>query len=188
MKNKTTSTFILNIDEKYHFFVEGKNSNINGPLYRVYHIANKRPTIYTANNFVEEYGIYEKIAVANFVNKAILDLTTLQTMDRRIVLAQDKFAKLQPKLNHSNYKKPKLNKQEKNDLIIAIDTYDEVLDLIKTNTEISYEEEFEIISKADDENKIEEIKEEIKETRKVVTEIKNTSKDVTAKQRVLKYE
>lgn len=184
MKKKTPSTFILNVEDKNYFFVEGKISPFYGPVYDVYYDANEKPAFYTAKNFVEEHGINTKIPVSNFIRRISNKLTLMQGSNVHIDNACMVLRDIDHKIQVNGEKKTL--KKEKSNLINAIDVYNNVRHLLPGEFEISYEEDYELITAKKEHKVVKNV--EHKEERKVVKQITNDYENVKGIQRKLKYD
>ena len=185
MKKNTPSTFILNVEDKNYFFVEGKISPFYGPVYNVYYDANEKPAFYTANNFVEEHGINSKIPVSKFIkrinSKLILMQGSSMDIDNTCMILRDIDYKIQKNGEKKTLKKEKYN------LINAIDIYNNVKHLLPGEFEISYEEDYELITSKKKYKTVHNI-DKNSENRRVVKQITNEYENVKGIQRKLKYD
>lgn len=184
MKKNTPSTFILNVEDKNYFFVEGKISPFYGPVYNVYYDANDKPAFYTANNFVEEHGINSKIPVSKFIKRINSKLTLMQGSSIHIDNACTVLRDIDYKIQKNGEKKTL--KKERNNLINAIDVYNNVKHLLPGELEISYEEDYELITPKKEHKIVKSV--EHKEERRVVKQITNEYENVKGIQRKLKYD
>lgn len=189
MKKQIPSTFILNANDVSYFFVEGKHSKIHGPLYCVYYDSKHKPVEYNAKNFVEVHGLNDKESLVNFTEQALLDLTVLHGSDSRVNELYNVFHSVHELVLKQDYKKPKLGKF-KNSFVDAIAAYNELKDLLPGNPEISYEEDYLLVS--GEKKKIKQVEKINKVTnaseRKQVIRIVNDYEDNKAVQRKLKYD
>lgn len=188
MKKQIPSTFILNANDVSYFFVEGKHSKIHGPLYYVYYDSKHRPVEYRADNFVEVHGLNSKEKITDFIQQALLNLTVLHGSDSRANDLYDTFQKVYKLVSNQDLKKPKLGKF-KNEFIDAVSSYNDLKELLPSNPEISYEEDYLLVS--GEKKKIKQVEKVIKPAaneRKVVTQIVNGYVDNKAVQRKLKYD
>ena len=183
MKKQIPSTFILNVADKNYFLVEGKISPFYGPSYDVYY--DDEPAFYTAKNFVEEHGINSKIPVSQFVNRACNTLTFLRGMNKQVDQSCDIFYSINAKLLSNSEKK--VLKKEKHNLVSAIEVYNDVKHLLPGEFEISYEEDYELVSEKRDVKTIKSVTYKNSD-RRVVKRIENKYDNVKGIQRVLKYE
>lgn len=187
MKKQTPSTFVLNVADEKYFLVTGKISPFYGPSYDVYFDASDKPAFYTAKNFVEEHGVYSKIPVSKFVNRASNSLTFLrgmnQTIDETCIVLND----IDHKLRNSTEKK--VLKKEKKNLLNAIEVYNDVKHLLPGEIKVSYEEDYELVTK-EPEVTTKVIKNVTHKNveRRVVKQIENRHENVKGIQRTLKYE
>ena len=188
MKKQIPSTFILNANDVSYFFVEGKHSKIYGPLYCVYYDSKHKPVKYNAKNFVEVHGLNDKETIVKFTQQALLNLTVLHGCDPRVDKTYDIFHKVYKSVLNQDLKKPKLGKL-KDSFVDSIATYNELKELLPPNPEISYEEDYLLVS--GEKKKIKQIeKPNIKQTgeRKVVKQIVSSYEDTKGVQRKLKYD
>ncbi len=188
MKKQIPSTFILNANDVSYFFVEGKHSSIHGPLYCVYYDSKHKPVRYNAENFVEVHGLNEKQSIVNFTRQALLDLTVLHGSDSRVSQLYDTFHDVYNLAMKQDYKKPKLGKL-KNSFVDALATYNELKELIPGDPEISYEDDYILVSGEKKKVKhVEKVIEPVVSERKVVKQIVTSYEDNKAVQRKLKYD
>ena len=188
MKKQTPSTFVLNANDVSYFFVEGKHSSIYGPLYCVYYDSKHKPVKYNAKNFVEVHGLNDKEALVNFTRQALLDLTVLHGSDSRVGGIYDIFQKVYKSVLTQDLKKPKLGKL-KIPFIDAVSTYNELKELLPPKPEISYEEDYLLVS--GEKKKIKQVEKAIAKKpteRKAVKKIVTSYEDTKAVQRKLKYD
>ena len=188
MKKQTPSTFILNANDVSYFFVEGKHSSIYGPLYCVYYNSKTKPVKYSAKNFVKVHGLNDKEAIVKFTRQALLDLTVLHGSDPRVENIYDIFHKVYILTQSQDLKRPKLGKL-KNTFIDAVATYNELKELLPANPEISYEEDYLLVT--GEKKKIKQVEKAITEPvseRKIVKQIVSGYEDTKAVQRKLKYD
>ena len=184
MKKKTPSTFILNVEDKNYFFVEGKISPFYGPVYNVYYDADDKPAFYTAKNFVEEHGINTKIPVSKFIKHVNSKLTLMQGTNIHIDNACMVLSNIDHKIQVNGERKAL--KKEKSNLINAIDVYNNVRHLLPGEIEISYEEDYELITSKKEHKIVKSV--EHKEERRVVKQISNNYENAKGIQRKLKYD
>lgn len=164
MKKQTPSTFMLNTNDMAFFFVEGKYSYKYGPVYHVYYNPNEKPVLYSAENFVEVHGAHEKESLRKFTERALFDLTVLNGSNPKINHLYNIFHKTHDLVINQDKKKPKLGKL-KTSFIKAVSSYNESKDLLPSNINISYEEDYELV------------------TNKTKQHVKNISKSVAESER-----
>ena len=186
MRKQTPSTFVINVDDNFYVFVEGKNHALYGPMYDVYYSANEKPTKYTAQNFVEVHGMHDKVSVADFLNDAKVNLTTIGIGRKDIEETFDIFNDSLKQIKKDDEKHPNLNKM-KNYFIKGLDNYNALVDLLPRTPEISYIEEYNSLNerKSITNNITPEI---AKEERLSFESITNKHETTNVRQRVKKYE
>lgn len=185
MKKQIPSTFILNANDVACFFVEGKHSSIYGPVYRVYYNSKQKPVLYTASNFVKVHGLNNKESIIKFTEQALLDLTVINGYNERVSEIYDVFRKVHDVVISQDSKKPKLGKLKKS-LIDAIESYNDMKELLPSMPEISYEEDYEIVTREKEVKKVEKIitTSKRKQVKQIITGVDN-NKGI---QRKLKYD
>ena len=186
MKKEVPSTFILNANDVSYFYVEGKNSTVNGPIYCVYYNSKQKPVKYNAKNFIEVHGINEKESILNFTRNNLSELVALSGYDKRANHIYNTFIEVNKIVSNQNVKSPKLGKMKKT-FIDAINSYNEIKGLLP-KIEIPYEEDYDLLYGE---------KKELKKVKKIVTvpsdrkEIKdiiNAREKENGLQRKLKYD
>lgn len=190
MKKQKPSTFILNANDVAYFFVEGKNSSKYGPIYCVYHDLKEKPVRYSAKNFVEVHGLNDKISIINFTKNALLDLTVLHGYSSNVDKAYKIFSSVYSTVKGQDRKSPSLGKL-KTPFVEAISIYNDMIDLLPSKIDISYEEDYDVISdsEAKEKHKIKKVdKPSISSERKKVKQILTGPEDVKGVQRKLKYD
>lgn len=188
MKKQKPSTFILNANDVAYFFVEGKNSSTYGPVYCVYHDLNEKPTQYTAKNFVEIYGLSDKQSILNFTKQALLDLTVLNGYNSEVQEAYDAFSSVYSLVQGQDTKSPKLGKL-KNKFIDAIFIYNKVKDLLPSAIDISYEEDYLLVTGKLNKKKVKSVEQpSVSSNRQRVTSIVTSYEEQKSVQRKLKYD
>lgn len=190
MKKQKPSTFILNANDVAYFFVEGKNSSKLGPIYCVYHDKKEKPVRYNAKNFVEVHGLNDKISIINFTKNALLDLTVLHGYNSDVEKAYNIFSSVYSLVKSQDYKTPNLGKL-KGSFIEAVSIYNSMMDLLPSKIDISYDEDYELVTKSEDKEKykIKKIqKHNTSSDRKRVKQIVTGYEEVKGVQRKLKYD
>lgn len=187
MKKQIPSTLILNANDVAFFFVEGKHKVKQGPVYCVYYNSKEKPVLYSAKNFVEVHGLNGKESILKFTERALLDLTVLNGTDSKISDIYNIFHKVHDLVLTQDMKKPKLGRL-KRPLIDAIEAYNEVKEQLPNVIDISYEEDYEVVTNTN-KKAVKKIKKPIVEyERKQVKEIYNTQENNKGLQRKLKYD
>lgn len=185
MKKQIPSTFILNANDVACFFVEGKHTSKYGPVYRVYYNSKQKPVLYTASNFVEVHGLNNKESIIKFTERALLDLIVLNGYNNKVSEIYDVFRNVHDLVITQDHKKPKLGKLKKS-LIDAICSYNDMKELLPGMPEISYEEDYELVTREREVKKVEKIVTTSKrqQVKQIVTGVEN-SRGI---QRKLKYD
>ena len=185
MKKQTPSTFILNVDDNSYVFVEGKNHALYGPMYDVYYAADEKPYRYNASTFIDVHGMHDKISVSNFLTKAILDLTTVGKRNNMMDLTYNIFNDSLKEVRKDDIKHPSLGNM-KHHFIKGLENYNELINLLPKDPEISYIDEYNRINNRQSVKQI--TKQIVKEPRKTVQSITYNTEYTKARQRVKKYE
>ena len=146
MKQEMPSTFILNINDKQYFYVEGKHSRLHGPVYHVYYSKDEKPIFYRAENFVEVHGLDEKQRISTFTHQALLNLRILIGTSEKAEETYNKFYDIYVKVKDGNDKKPILKNSSKLSFIEAIDNYNEIKDSLRQEIPIPFEENYRLVN------------------------------------------
>ena len=175
MKKIKPSTFVLSVSDFAFFFVEGKVSKVNGPIYDVYY--EKKPTRYKAENFVEVHGVDDKQTVINFTRDAMLNLTVIQGTNERADNLYNTFSNINSLVLSSDRKNPKLGKM-KDEFAKAVLEYNEIRELLPKKAEIDYEDNYNLVNSDIKAKENITVQEHISEGRRKVKQITNSHEEV----------
>lgn len=147
MKQEKPSTFILNRNDKQYFFVEGNYSFFTGAYYNMFYSKDEKPIYYKPERFVEIHSLDEKQKIEDFTKQALLNLSIFLGTDDEIDKTYNQLYDVYMQVNGSNNaKNPVLSNINKLKLIEAIDKYNEIKNRFYTETEISYEENYQLVT------------------------------------------
>ncbi len=150
MKQTDLSTFILDRNGIEYYLVEGKSSLFMEPVYYVYYKKDEKPIAYNLHNFVEIHGLDHKETVEGFTRQALLNLAVLQGTSEDISTTYNKFYDVYEQVQKSsNPKRPVLGKH-RDDLIEALDHYNALKEMLPKGPEISYIEDYLLVSEEED--------------------------------------
>lgn len=131
MKVQTPSTFVLNRNDKQYFLVEGKISVFKEPYYNVYDSFNGKPVLYNVENYMNTYGLDEKQTILKFTKKALNNLQFFANKDKTVYDTCNRLQSIYMKVKSlPNEKKPKLNSVTKQNFLIALESYNNIIDRI----------------------------------------------------------
>lgn len=150
MKQERPSSFILNRDEKKYFFVEGNYSFFTGPYYNLYYSKDEKPIYYKPERFVEIHSLDEKQKIEDFTKQALLNLSIFlgssEDIDKTYSQLYDVYMQVK---DSSDAKNPALSSINKSKLIEAVENYNDIKNRFYTGTEISYEEDYRLVTPED---------------------------------------
>lgn len=140
--NKTTCKFILNRNEGMHYYYVEKQLNKDIAQYLVH--SNNRIEKYNATNFNNTFALDEKQAISIFVRKAILELIPQMNTNKEASEITSHFENVLNACINQDKKNPNLGSTEKS-LLIGLESYNKILDSIRREDIIPYEDNYQFV-------------------------------------------